>query len=112
MHGRRRDKPTIHRRAVLRLGAAAAVPAVVPAAALGRNGAAAPSDQILLAAIGTGSRGRHDLSHFLREKDDHISFHPRARIIGGTPDSSPAPPREIDEAMGYVIAILKHTPEP
>jgi predicted dehydrogenase len=47
----------------------AAVPAIVPARALGRDGAVAPSQRIVLGAIGNGPRGRHDLECFLAEPD-------------------------------------------
>ena len=42
-------------------GAAVAAPNIVPASALGRGGATAPSERILLGGIGIGSRGMHDL---------------------------------------------------
>jgi predicted dehydrogenase len=48
---------------------AMALPSVVPARALGRGGAAAASERIVLGAIGIGPRGRHDLDCFLAEPD-------------------------------------------
>ena len=59
------------RRDFLRRGllGVAAAPFVVPGAVLGKNGAAAPSERITLGAIGLGSRGRSDLSHFLQQED-------------------------------------------
>ena len=53
------------------LGAAgaAALPSIISARALGREGAAAPSERIVLGAIGIGPRGRHDLGCMLDEPD-------------------------------------------
>jgi predicted dehydrogenase len=62
------------RRAMLRRSAAAAaatwtLPPIIPARALGREGAVAPSQRIVLGAIGVGPRGRHDLDCMLAEPD-------------------------------------------
>ena len=61
----------MNRRGFLRLGllGAAAAPYVVPASVLGKGGAAPPSERIAMGAIGLGSRGRHDLTHFLKQPD-------------------------------------------
>ena len=53
----------------LTAGAAAAAPMIVPARVLGRGGAVAPSERIVLAGIGLGPRGEYDLSVMLPEKD-------------------------------------------
>ena len=50
-------------------GAACLVPTIIPASALGKNGAVAPSERIVLGAIGLGPRGEYDLKFMLREKD-------------------------------------------
>lgn len=50
-------------------GAALGFPAIVPARALGRGGAVAPSERILMGAIGIGARGTHVLRWMLPEKD-------------------------------------------
>ena len=42
-------------------GAAMMMPTIVPASALGRGGAVAPSERITLGAIGIGNRGEFDL---------------------------------------------------
>ena len=42
-------------------GAAVLAPTIVPASALGRGGAVAPSERIVLGAIGIGARGEFDL---------------------------------------------------
>jgi len=49
--------------------AAAALPTFIPAHALGRDGAVAPSERIVLGAIGIGPRGRHVLDCMMAEKD-------------------------------------------
>ena len=50
-------------------GSAAAMPWCIPARALGRDGAVAPSERIVLGGIGLGPRGQYDLSVMLPEKD-------------------------------------------
>ena len=64
--------PVIQRRQFLRrglaaVGAALAAPYVVSANALGQDGAAAPSDLIILGAMGIGNRGSYDFGCMLRE---------------------------------------------
>ena len=49
--------------------AATALPNVIPASALGLDGAVAPSNRIVLGAIGIGNRGSYDLGCFLEEDD-------------------------------------------
>jgi len=48
--------------------AAAAVPMIVPASALGKDGNTAPSDRIVIAGIGMGGRMGSHLSNFLSQK--------------------------------------------
>lgn len=50
-------------------GALLAVPTIAPASALGRGGAAAPSERIILAGIGIGGRGSGVLGWMMGEKD-------------------------------------------
>jgi Oxidoreductase family, C-terminal alpha/beta domain/Oxidoreductase family, NAD-binding Rossmann fold len=50
-------------------GAACLVPTIIPASALGRGGAVAPSERIVLGGIGLGNRGQYDLNWMLPEKD-------------------------------------------
>jgi len=50
-------------------GAACMVPTIIPASALGRGGAVAPSERIVLGGIGIGSRGEFDLNWMLKEPD-------------------------------------------
>ena len=56
------------RRAALAAGAAAA-PALIPASALGLEGAVPPSERIVLGGIVIGGRGTHDLNWMLPERD-------------------------------------------
>lgn len=53
----------------LTAGTALLMPEIVPSSALGKDGAIAPSNRIVLASIGCGNRGLLDLSHFLEEKE-------------------------------------------
>ena len=50
-------------------GGAFAVPNIIPASALGRGGAVAPSERIVMGAIGVGGRGSSDLGWMLGESD-------------------------------------------
>jgi predicted dehydrogenase len=63
----------MNRRQVLKsaaaVGAAGFMPTYIPAKALGRDGAVAPSERIVMGAIGIGARGEFDLGWMLREKD-------------------------------------------
>lgn len=64
--------PKFSRRKVLQtaaLGAGAlGFPTIVPASALGKDGAVAPSNRITLGIIGTGNQGLNDLRSFLRDE--------------------------------------------
>jgi len=46
-----------------------AAPHIIPGTALGKNGAVAPSERIVLGGIGIGNRGRYVLGCFLEEPD-------------------------------------------
>ncbi|HOX56102.1 MAG TPA: Gfo/Idh/MocA family oxidoreductase [Candidatus Paceibacterota bacterium] len=56
-------------RAAVQAGALLAAPQVVCGAVLGRDGGVAPSERIILGAIGIGSRGTYVLGCFLEEPD-------------------------------------------
>jgi hypothetical protein len=64
---------TLARRRFLKRGAMAAsvvaLPYYFPASALGRDGAVAPSERIVMGGIGLGGRGSYDLSCMLTERD-------------------------------------------
>ena len=69
-----RATQSYNRRSFLKRGATAAcglaaAPMIIPASALGRGGAVAPSERIVLGGIGIGNRGMHDLRWMLPEKD-------------------------------------------
>ena len=55
--------------AVSAAGAAAVAPMIIPSSALGRDGAVAPSDRIVVGGIGIGRRGGYDLGCFLQQPD-------------------------------------------
>ena len=46
-----------------------AVPQIIPATALGKDGAVPPSERIVVGGIGIGRRGQYDLGCFLPEPD-------------------------------------------
>jgi predicted dehydrogenase len=51
------------------LAATLALPTIVPASALGRNGRKPPSERIVMGVIGTGGRGTHDMRWLLNQSD-------------------------------------------
>jgi hypothetical protein len=53
----------------LAASSAFAVPTIIPASALGRGGALAPSERIVMGAIGVGGRGSGDVGWLLGEAD-------------------------------------------
>ena len=54
---------------VLQAGTALAVPYLVPAAVLGKNGAVPPSEQIVMGSIGIGGRGSYVIGCFMEQPD-------------------------------------------
>ena len=61
---------SLGRRTFLKAAAgAAALPYVIPAAALGKDGKTAPSERIVMAGVGIGNMGRGDLGAFLGRGD-------------------------------------------
>src|ERR1035437_8542130 len=56
-------------KAAVQVGALLAAPQIVRGAVLGRDGGVAPSDRIVLGAIGIGNRGSYDLGCFMEEPD-------------------------------------------
>ena len=61
--------PAIERREFLKQAVGIAMPAILPAAVLGRDGKVAPSNRIVVGAIGIGPRGRVVLDAFLKQPD-------------------------------------------
>ena len=47
-------------------GATFSIPTIIPGSALGKNGAVAPSNRIVMGGIGVGNRGSYVLSEFLK----------------------------------------------
>lgn len=66
-------KHTLNRRRFLKTSALFAAPWIVPASALGRDGATAASERIQLGVIGLGSRGFNLLDQFLALSDCRIT---------------------------------------
>jgi len=67
----------VNRRAFLRTSgitaaAITAFPSIIPASALGRDGAVAPSNRIPVAVLGCGPQGLGDMGGFLQEKDCQV----------------------------------------
>jgi predicted dehydrogenase len=66
-------KKTLTRRQVLKKAtqacAAAVVPFMIPGSLLGKNGAVAPSERIVLGGIGIGPRGQHVLGDMIANSD-------------------------------------------
>src|SRR5258708_16018486 len=69
----RKQKLPLNRRDFLatavKAGAILALPQIIPARVLGKEGGVAPSEQIVLGGIGIGNRGTYDLGCFLEEPD-------------------------------------------
>ena len=51
------------------MSAAATAPLFIPSSVLGRDGAVAPSERVIVGGIGIGNRGTYDLGCFLEQKD-------------------------------------------
>jgi hypothetical protein len=49
--------------------AAVVAPTIIPASAIGRNGAVPPSERVVVGGIGIGNRGTYDLGCFLQQRD-------------------------------------------
>src|ERR1041384_604109 len=62
------DRRTFLKRTLAAAGGMA-VPMLIPGSALGKNGAVAPSERIVVGGIGIGGRGTHDLNWMLPEPD-------------------------------------------
>ena len=67
-----KDRTTTRRSFLKGMGAFAAMPLIVPASALGRNGKTPPSDRITMGCIGMGSMGINNLRGFIEHPDVQI----------------------------------------
>ena len=54
------------------IAGAIALPSIIPASALGKNGAIAPSERVVIGCIGMGGMGKGNMTHFLGFKDVQI----------------------------------------
>jgi predicted dehydrogenase len=63
------DRRHFLRAGVATAGATVAAPLFIPSSALGRDGAVAPSERVVVGGIGIGNRGTYDLGCFLEQKD-------------------------------------------
>ena len=70
----------VTRRGFLKGAAALAAPLIVRSSALGKAGAVAPSNRIVMAGIGIGGRGSHDLARLIRWPD--VQFVAVAEVRG------------------------------
>ena len=58
--------------AVTTAGSVVAAPTIIPASALGRDGAVAPNERLVMGVIGLGGRGQYDLGIFMDNKDVQV----------------------------------------
>ncbi|HEY2146896.1 MAG TPA: Gfo/Idh/MocA family oxidoreductase, partial [Pirellulales bacterium] len=63
------DRRRFLKTAAAAAGTAAIAPTIIPSSALGKDGAVAPSERIVIGGIGIGNRGTYDLGCFLEQKD-------------------------------------------
>src|SRR5438067_9409003 len=54
-------------------GVVAGFPAIIPSSALGRDGYVAPSEKIVLGAVGVGRQGSGDMRGFLSNPDVRVA---------------------------------------
>jgi predicted dehydrogenase len=64
-----KSKSITRRNFLVRSAAAAMAPYIIPGSALGKNGSVAPSNRIVIAAIGMGDRNKVVTGHFLKQQD-------------------------------------------
>ena len=76
-------------------GGAVAVPCIIPASVLGRNGTVPPSERIVLGGMGVGGRGSYVLSWMLPEPD--VQF---VAICDAKKSSREAVKRTVDTRYG------------
>ena len=72
-----KKQPTTTRRRFLKGAAATTVgamslPSIIPASALGKDGAVAPSNRLVMGCVGTGGKGTHNMQTFLRNADVQV----------------------------------------
>ena len=82
-------------------GAAVAAPQLIPASALGKDGAAAASERILVGGIGIGARGSYDLGFFLGAPDVQFTC-----VCDVRADRREAVKRRVDEHYGNQNCVI------
>jgi predicted dehydrogenase len=91
----------VHRRRFLKTalsaGAAVMAPTIIPSSALGKDGAVAPSERIVVGGIGIGNRGTYDLGCFLEQKD--VQFVAVCDVKAARRD---AVKKMVDQRYGYL----------
>ncbi|HEV2970769.1 MAG TPA: Gfo/Idh/MocA family oxidoreductase [Pirellulales bacterium] len=91
----------VHRRRFLKTalsaGAAVMAPTIIPSSALGKDGAVAPSERIVVGGIGIGNRGSYDLGCFLEQKD--VQFVAVCDVKAARRD---AVKKMVDQRYGYL----------
>ena len=71
----RRPKPSrrhFHKNGAVALGTAFAAPYIIPSSALGQDGAVAPSERIVMGAIGLGGMGSNNMNVFMSKPEVQI----------------------------------------
>ena len=83
------SNPVIHsvmeRRSFLKSAGALAAPAIIPAAALGREGRTAPSERVTIGLVGAGGKGYDLMRDFYSQCKDEVQF-----VAIADPDASHA----------------------
>jgi hypothetical protein len=95
----------MNRRDFFRLGAALAVPHIVPSSVFGRAGAVAPSEYITLGAIGGGAPTLRVIAEYppaelIERSDDHTQVWEIAREVKTT---HPGGSRTLDVVKSHII---------
>lgn len=69
MKNKKLNRRQFLKKGTLAVAGAFAAPQIIPGSALGKNGTVAPSNRIVMAAIGLGAQGRDDLRGFLAKDE-------------------------------------------
>ncbi len=69
---KRIDRRIFFRKMAVGAGAAITLPYIIPSSALGKDGAVAPSDRVVMGLIGSGSQGTSDMYEFLAKSNVQV----------------------------------------
>ena len=69
MKSKKLNRRQFLKKGTLAVAGAFAAPQIIPGSALGKNGTVAPSNRIVMAAVGLGAQGRDDLRGFLAKDE-------------------------------------------